>query len=192
MAKLRNLYLETYVERLRHREMKPDFMDVYEIKSTLWKYRMEMLKENKSDDWVTEDIPNVLKKLKNNKSRDPDGYLNEIFKPNIIGSNLRDGLLQLANGIKRNMEFPAFIQKANISTIFKKRGSRLSMENDRGIFSIHVLMKIVNGLIYDDKYQDIDSNMSDSNIGGRRNKNIRNHLFIIYGIINSVMCKCKI
>ena len=60
---LRNLYLETYVERLRHREMKPDFMDVYEIKSTLWKYRMEMLKENKSDDWVTEDIVTVLKKL---------------------------------------------------------------------------------------------------------------------------------
>ena len=62
------------------------------------------------------------------------------------------------------------------------------MENGRGIFSIHVLMKIVNGLIYDDKYQDIDSNMSDSNIGERRNRNSRNHLFIIYGIINSVMC----
>ena len=43
--------------------MKPDFMDVYEIKSTPWKYRMEMLKENKSDDWVTEDIVTVLKKL---------------------------------------------------------------------------------------------------------------------------------
>ena len=33
----------------------------------------------------------------------------------------------------------------------------------------------------------IDENMSDSNIGARRNRNIKNHLFIIYGIINSVI-----
>jgi hypothetical protein len=29
--------------------------------------------------------------------------------------------------------------------------------------------------------------MSDSNIGARKRKNIRNHLFIIYGVINSVL-----
>ena len=29
--------------------------------------------------------------------------------------------------------------------------------------------------------------MSDSNIGARKMKNIRNHLFIIYGVINSVL-----
>ena len=29
--------------------------------------------------------------------------------------------------------------------------------------------------------------MSDSNIGGRRKKNIKNHLFIIHGIINAVV-----
>ena len=29
--------------------------------------------------------------------------------------------------------------------------------------------------------------MSDSNIGGRRNKNIKNHLFVVYGTINSIL-----
>ena len=29
--------------------------------------------------------------------------------------------------------------------------------------------------------------MSDSNIGARKNKNVRNHLFIVYGVINSVL-----
>ena len=29
--------------------------------------------------------------------------------------------------------------------------------------------------------------MSDSNIGARKGKNIKNHLFIVYGIINSVI-----
>ena len=29
--------------------------------------------------------------------------------------------------------------------------------------------------------------MSDSNVGGRKKRNIRDHLFIVYGVINSVV-----
>ena len=50
-----------------------------------------------------------------------------------------------------------------------------------------VLKRIIDGLIYSDKYSDIDGGMSDSNIGGRKKMNIKNHLFIIYGIMNSVI-----
>ena len=39
-------------------------------------------------------------------------------------------------------------------------------------------------LIYQDEYSTVDKNMSDSNIGARKKKNIRNHLFIINSIIN--------
>ena len=42
-------------------------------------------------------------------------------------------------------------------------------------------------LIYNDEYGTIDSNMSDSNIGARKNKNIRNHIFILNGVINETI-----
>ena len=42
-------------------------------------------------------------------------------------------------------------------------------------------------MIYEDKYDAIDEFMSDSNIGARRQMDIRNHLFVIYAIINSVV-----
>ena len=42
-------------------------------------------------------------------------------------------------------------------------------------------------LIYNDEYETIDTNMSDSNIGARKNKNIRNHIFIINGVINETL-----
>ena len=184
---LRKLYLDTYVDRLRHREMKPELMEVFNMKMTLWDFRLELLKENKSRNWQEEDLNKVLKGLKNNKSRDPGGLINEIFKPNVIGSNLRDGLLHLSNGIKTDLHFPPFMQLANVTTIYKKKGSRLSLENDRGIFVTSVMKKIIDRLIYNDKYSDIDDGMSDSNIGGRKNKNIKNHLFVIYGILNSVI-----
>ena len=42
-------------------------------------------------------------------------------------------------------------------------------------------------MIYLEKYPLIDKNMTDSNVGARKQKNIKNHLFIIYAIINSVV-----
>ena len=42
-------------------------------------------------------------------------------------------------------------------------------------------------IIYNEEYEIIDSHMSDSNIGARKGKNIRNHIFILNGIINEVM-----
>ena len=76
---------------------------------------------------------------------------------------------------------------SNITTIYKPKGSRRDLESDRGIFGLSVFKKIIDSLIYKEKYPLIDARMSDSNIGARKMKNIRNHLFIIYGVINSVL-----
>ena len=107
------------------------------------------------------------------------------------GSNLQEGLLHLSNLIKAELQFPSFMQEANITTIWKRKGSRLSLESDRGIFVINTLKKCIEQLIYEDKYGAIDENMSDSNIGGRKNMNIKNHLFIIYCIMNNVVNEKK-
>ena len=50
---------------------------------------------------------------------------------------------------------------------------------------MNVLKKILDKLIYFDNYEDLDGNMSDSNIGARRN--IKDNLLIIRGVINSVL-----
>jgi hypothetical protein len=43
---------------------------------------------------------------------------------------------------------------------------------------------VVDKLVYGDIYDVVDGNMSDSNVGGRRGRNIRDNLFIINGVIN--------
>ena len=42
-------------------------------------------------------------------------------------------------------------------------------------------------LIYKDKYDILDQNMSDPYVGARRGKNIRNHIFVIHRIIMDVL-----
>ena len=41
--------------------------------------------------------------------------------------------------------------------------------------------------VWSEVYDTLDENMSDSNVGGRKKKNIRNHVSIINGIINDVI-----
>ena len=44
-------------------------------------------------------------------------------------------------------------------------------------------------LVYNDIYKTVDASMSDFQIGARKQKNIRNHLFVVYSIINAVIQK---
>ena len=81
---------------------------------------------------------------------------------------------------------PEIIRYANITTIPKK-GSGLELKNERGIFRCSVLRQILMRLIYDSKYEIIDKNMSEFQMGARKNKGCRNNLFIINGIIQEVL-----
>ena len=46
-------------------------------------------------------------------------------------------------------------------------------------------------MIYNDKYETIDQSMSCSNIGARKNRNIRDHLFVVNAILNDVTKRKK-
>ena len=46
-------------------------------------------------------------------------------------------------------------------------------------------------LVYGEKYEEIDQSMSDSQIGGRKRKNIRTHIWVINGIITDVLSTKK-
>ena len=88
---LKNLYLETYVERLKHREIRPELKNNYLKKMELWEMRFSHLRTRSTDAWTK----------KNNNSRDPAGLINEIFKPPVMVRDLEDALLQLINGIQK-------------------------------------------------------------------------------------------
>ena len=188
---LKMLYLETYVHRLRHRPMREELHDLLELKNTLWEERLNQIKNNISKCWQLCDLEKVIKSLKNNQTRDPHGMINELFKPGVIGQDLKKAVLDLMNGIKKEMVMPPFMELSNITTLYKSKGSRLDMDSDRGIFILTVLRKILDKLLYNDKYKDIESGMSDSNIGARKKQNIKNHLFVVYGIMNSVIYEEK-
>ena len=51
-------------------------------------------------------------------------------------------------------------------------------------FRVSIFRAILDRLIYNDEYENIDSNLTDSNVGARKMRNIRDNIFVLNAIIN--------
>ena len=89
------------------------------------------------------------------------------------------------NQIKSTQVFPDVLKYCNITSLYKSKGSRKEFCNYRGIFRVTVLRSILDKLIYNDEYPGIDEHLTDSNVGARQGRNIRDNIFVINAVLNS-------
>ena len=89
---LKKRALEVYADRLEGNDMKPHLQDLERDVNTLCELRVNISKSKTTDPWSMEDLKVVLKQLKSDKSRDPDGYINELFKESVGGNDLVLGI----------------------------------------------------------------------------------------------------
>ena len=155
----------------------------------LCKERLKEAQSVRTPDWPLQQLEIVLKQLKNKKSRDPLGLANELFKPINAGGDLKIAVLKLMNEIKRTQKVPEVLNFCNITSLYKNKGSRKDIENYRGIFRVTILRSILDKLIYNDEDPGIDQNLTDSNVGARKDRNIRDNLFVINAVLNNVSKK---
>ena len=185
-GELKKLLAKEYKDRLRLRPFRADMKLVRKRKETFFKLKMRLAKMNISSEWTMADLESALANLKRNKARDPEGLINELFKTDVIGLNLKNSLLIMFKKLKHENMIPILMNIANITTV-PKQGSRLELKNERGIFGVSRVRSILMRIIYDMKYAIIDRNMSDCQMGGRKNKGCRNNIFILNGIIHDVL-----
>ena len=184
LRNLEALYLETYVQRLKPNKMDDELENLENLKEYLFKLRYALAKTSKSPNWTLDKLEDALKTFKNNKARDAHGHIYELFKHG--GKNLKLSVLKFFNLVKSQQVYPEILQISNISSFYKNKGAKNDLDNDRGVFNVVKLRSILDKLIYNDKYDILDQSMSCSNIGGRKKRNIRDHLFVINGILNDI------
>ena len=90
------------------------------------------------------------------------------------------------NKIKTTQTIPEILKQCNITSLYKNKGSRKDFSNYRGIFRVTLLRSILDKLIYNDEYSGIDNNLSDSNVGARKGRNIRDNIVVINAVLNNV------
>ena len=123
--------------------------------------------------------------MKKNKCRDPAGLINEVLKPQVAGADFQVSLLSFLNKIKEHIKIPHMMKNVNIALIPKPGRKNLKhISNHGGIFLIHKYRSLIMRMLLDDSYNTLDKYMSDSNVGGRRGRGIRDHLFIVNVVIH--------
>ena len=128
------------------------------------------------------------KQLKNNKSRDPLGFPNELFKPLNAREDLNIAILCMMNKIKRTQTIPVILKYCNITSLYENKGSRKDFDyyNYKIFFWVRVLQSILDKLIYIDKYPEFDKHMSETYITVQKGKNIRDYIFVTSAILNNI------
>ena len=71
----------------------------------------------------------------------------------------------------------------------KKKYVYLRKNNDLEVFNVMTVRSLIDSFIYDDFYNIIDKNMSDSNGGGQKEINIRDNWFIVNGVLKNKKSK---
>ena len=76
------------------------------------------------------------------------------------------------------------MQIVNIALIPKPgKGNLQHIDNHRGIVLIHKFCSLLMRMLLNDNYEKVDEFMSDSNVGGRKGRSVRDHLFMVNGIV---------
>ena len=115
--------LEVFEKRLEGNEMANSLKDLETDTNKLCKLRLKLAKMKKTKPWDMEDLKFALKGLAKDKSRDADGYANELFAITVAGDDLMLAVLKLLNCIKDRQQFPKSFEKCNITPLHKSKSN---------------------------------------------------------------------
>ena len=181
------MYEKEYLDRLAAVPPKNGYEDLQMLKNNLFELRMHIAKLSPSENWSQNHLEKVCRAVKNNKAPNNEELIYELFKPLNCGNDLISSLTKLFNNIKCQQKIPSFLQSMSITSIYKGKGPKNLLRNERGIFNLSKIRSLLDKLLFNDIYETVDNSLSCSNAGGRRGRGIRDQLFIIYGLMTDVV-----
>ena len=140
---LLRLYEDEYKQRLAQNPPHPGLENLQYLKENLFRLRFKIAASEQITKWTEQDFLKVTKRLKNNKARDSNGLIYELFKPTHCGPDVKNSLLNLFNNVKQNLSLPDFFNSMKITSIYKKRGSKALSSNEHGIFNLSKIRNLM-------------------------------------------------
>lgn len=184
--KIKERYVEYYQDLLHPRE--PDIEAVETIKQAHKEFELNMqIKKYDGDDINTpfseNELEKAMKKLKDNKCPGHDGVTNEVLKAG--GNQMKKSILKMMNWLWQHEVIPSEFKNLDIKSIYKGKGQTSDLKNHRGVCIGVALHKLYETMI-DTRSSPIIENkgFTENQAGGRRNRGIADHLFIIRAVLD--------
>ena len=118
------LYKSTYMDRLSHKPIRPEYEQLKKLKEKLFELRFQISSLTKSEDWYQEKVEKICKSLKNSKARDESGLIYELFKPPYAGNDVYESLSKLFSLSKQELDIPEFFDKSVNKSLQEQGGSK--------------------------------------------------------------------
>ena len=87
----------------------------------------------------------------------------------VAGDALQLAVLKILNVVKDKQQFAEALTNCNITSLHNKK-ARNDSENYRGVFRVAVLRSILYRIMYNTCYEVIDENLTDANVGARKDR----------------------
>ena len=107
--------------------MKPELSTMFKLKMELYSLRFEVSKNIKSENWSEDDLMQVLKRLKRNKSSDSNGFFLWIISPWCYWQR------SILFTVKTQLIIPKFLTFTDITSLYKSRGDNSDLDSRFGI-----------------------------------------------------------
>ena len=133
------------------------------------------------------ELDKVVNDLQNSKAPDKSGMRNEFIKYG--GKDLRQSLLILLNEIMEKGDIPNKWKSMRIKSLYKKKGDRREMENQRGIFLTNIVSKVFERIILNRNRNVIEKYMSAFQCGGKKGRSTIDHLFQLRAVMDEYRYK---
>ena len=177
---VRNAYMQEFQHRLRKREISSDLTN-YE-KQTEQLCQLLLQDKNEKDPAYTRDeLEKVRKHLKKGKSSGRDNLPPEVFING--GTKLQEAMLKLFNHIKEENQIPKQWTQVQVTTMYKNKGNRKKLVNQRGIFLKQVLSKMY-GKMNMNRAKISMKRINKCQAGGQENRSTADQTFLVRAAID--------
>ena len=176
-----NAYMNEFRHRLRKREMSDDLRNYESRTELLCKMYLDDAENEKGPPYSKEELEKVRKRLKKGKSPGRDQLPPEIFKEG--GEQLQDSILDMFNQIKKINTIPHQWTQVQISTIYKNKGKRKRLLNQRGIFLKQILSKMY-GTLNMNRAKEAMKLINKLQAGGQDNRSTADQTFLMRAAID--------
>lgn len=178
---IRNAYMNEFKHRLRQREIDEDLKTYEYLTESLCNMYLECVNEEKGPPYSKEEYEKVKNHLKRGKATGRDNLPAEAFIEG--GQKLEESIVDMFNLMKAENEMPHQWTQVQISTMYKNKGPRKRLVNQRGIFLKQILSKMYGKLNMNRAAEGMQS-IDKCQAGGRENRSTADQTFLLRAAID--------
>ena len=126
------------------------------------------------------DVAEVVRKLKNRKAGDEEGWRNEMIKAG--GQDMVEALTKIFNLVLREQSVPKQWESVIVKSIYKNKGKKSLMKNRRGIFLTSIVGKVFEKVLLQKVTKDIKIDKHQN--GGLKGRSTKDNWIALMAVID--------